>query len=205
MILCDIGNTTFHFLDGRKSIKIPLNEKLPELTENIYFISVNKKATKKLKEKYPKAINLKRYIDFKTSYLGMGIDRMVACMASDDAIIVDAGSAITVDVMKDGKHMGGFILPGLNSYKKTYPRISKKLKFEFKENTKINTLPQSTNEAINYAILNSIITPIKDISKNKEIIFTGGDGKLLSQFFKGSIYKRNLLFTAMKRIIKENK
>ena len=202
MILCDIGNTTFHFLDGRKSIKISLDTTLPDFDKKIYFISVNKKATKKLKAKYPKAINLKNHIDFKTSYQGMGIDRVVACMSIDDGIIVDAGSAITVDIMKNGIHKGGFILPGLNSYKKIYPRISKKLKFEFEVNTKLDHLPQSTNEAINYAILSSIITPIKNIAKDKKIIFTGGDGKLLSAFFKASTYKRNLIFISMKKIIK---
>jgi type III pantothenate kinase len=203
MILCDIGNTTFHFLDGRKSIKIPLEDKLPDFDKKIYFISVNKKASKKLKSKYKNAINLKNHIDFKTSYQGMGIDRMVACMSLENGIVVDAGSAITVDVMKAGKHMGGFILPGLNSYKKIYPRISKKLKFEFDSHTKLNHLPQSTNEAINYAILSSIITPIKEVSKDKHIIFTGGDGKLLKQFFKNSTYKRNLLFNSMKKIIQK--
>lgn len=203
MILCDIGNTTFHFLDGRKSIKIPLDEQLPTFTKPIYFISVNKRATKKLKEHYPKAINLKNHIHFDTKYQGMGIDRIVACMALDNGIIVDAGSAITVDVMENGKHKGGFILPGLNSYKKIYPEISKKLRFEFDTHIKLNKLPKNTNEAINYAILNSIITPIKNIEDGKDIIFTGGDGKLLKYFFKKSVYKRNLLFDSMKRIIKE--
>lgn len=202
MILCDIGNTTFHFLDGRKSIKISLDGELPDFDKEIYFISVNKKATIKLKEKYPKVINLKKYIKFDTSYQGMGIDRIVACLAIDSGIIVDAGSAITVDIMKNGRHKGGFILPGLNSYKKTYPSISKKLKFEFDSHIKLNNLPQSTNEAINYAILNSIITPIKNVSKDKDIIFTGGDGKLLSGYFKNSSYKRNLLFNSMKKLIK---
>lgn len=204
MILCDIGNTTFHFLDGRKSIKIPLDENLPHFTKKIYFVSVNKKASKKLKKRYPKAINLEKYINFDTKYQGIGIDRVLACKALDDGIIVDAGSAITVDVMEKAKHKGGFILPGLNSYKKIYPSISKKLKFEFDTHTKLNRLPKNTNEAINYAILNSIITPIKNICEDKNIIFTGGDGKVLKHFFKRSTYKRNLLFNSMKKIIKEN-
>lgn len=202
MILCDIGNTTFHFLDGRKSIRIALNDNLPEFSKTIYFISVNKRATKKLKEKYPNAINLKKYITFDTKYQGMGIDRVVACLFLDNGIIVDAGSAITVDVMEKGKHKGGFILPGLSSYQKIYPSISKKLKFEFDTHIKLTQLPKNTNEAINYAILNSIITPIKNICEDKKIIFTGGDGKVLKHFFKGSTYKKNLLFDSMKKIIK---
>lgn len=205
MILCDIGNTTFHFLDGRKSIKVPLELELPEFTKKIYFISVNKRATKKLKEKYPQAINLKKYIIFDTKYQGMGIDRVVACMFLENGIVVDAGSAITVDVMEKGKHKGGFILPGLSSYQKIYPSISKKLKFELDTNIKLTRLPKNTNEAINYAILNSIITPIKNICEDKKIIFTGGDGKVLKHFFKNSEYKRTLLFESMKEIIKSSK
>ena len=42
-----------------------------------------------------------------------------------------------------------------------------------------------------FALLKSIILPIKrEICKNKNIIFTGGDGEFLSQFFENSIYKK---------------
>lgn len=204
MILCDIGNTTFNFLIDGKYRKVFLDEELPKLKGDIYFISVNKSGTKKLKELYPKARNLKSMIDFKTKYVGMGIDRQVVCFDEKDCVVVDAGSAITVDIMKNGKHKGGFILPGFRAFSKTYPKISKKLKFDFEKNINLDKIPLQTKDAITYAMMKSIILPIKEVSKNGKIIFTGGDGKLFSKYFENSIYKKDLIFDKMKRIIDAN-
>ena len=204
MILCDIGNTTFHFLINKKHKKYFIDEKIPSFDDEIYFISVNKKASKKLLKTNPNAKDISSFFSFKTKYLGHGIDRMVACLYQDSAIIVDAGSAITVDIMKNKKHKGGFILPGIRAFIKTYPKISKKLKFDFEKSINLDKIPLQTKDAIQYGILKSIILPIKEVSLNKKIIFTGGDGELLSQYFKNSIVKKDLIFENMKRIIDAN-
>ena len=210
MILCDIGNTTYHFKTNENSFKIKIKEsldELPQYKEPIYFISVNKKATKKLLKKYPKAINLENKIQFKTAYQGMGIDRQVVCNYINDGIIVDLGSAITVDIMKKGKHKGGFIIPGVEAYKSIYPNISKKLSFDFEKNTNLDKIPLSTNDAINYAIFSAITLPIiKEYEKYKtKIYFTGGDKNLLKNYFVDIPvkYKKNMIFNSMKKIIKE--
>jgi len=204
LILCDIGNTTFHFLINGKHKKYFLDEKLPIFDEELYFVSVNKSATKRLLKANPKAKDIKEMFKFETKYLGHGIDRALACMFCKDAVIVDAGSAITVDIMKKGKHKGGFILPGFRAFMKTYPKISKKLKFDFEKNINLDKIPLQTKDAITYAMMKSIILPIKEVSKKRKIIFTGGDGKLLSTYFKNSTYKKDLIFENMKRIIDAN-
>jgi len=204
LILCDIGNTTFHFFINGKHKKYFLNEELPKFDDEIFFISVNKKASKKLKQINPQSKNIKKFMNFKTDYLGLGLDRALACYFEKDAIIVDAGSAITVDIMKKGIHEGGFILPGFSAFIKTYSKISKKLKFDFEKNINLDKIPLQTKDAITYAIIKSIILPIKEVSINRKIIFTGGDGKLLSKYFENSIYKKDLIFENMKRIIDAN-
>ena len=204
LILCDIGNTTYHFLINGKHKKYFLNEKVPKFDDDIYFVSVNEKATKRLLKKNPHAKNINKFLNFETSYLGLGIDRAVACSFQYNCVIVDAGSAITVDVVENGKHLGGFILLGLQSFIKSYPKISKKLKFEFEKNINLDKIPLETKDAILFAMLKSIILPIKEVSLNKNIIFTGGDGKLLSKYFENSIYKKDLIFENMKRIIDAN-
>ena len=204
MILCDIGNTTYHFLIKDKHKKYFLDEKVPKFDDKIYFVSVNEKATKKLLKKNPQAKNIKELLDFQTSYQGLGIDRAVACSFQDNCVIVDAGSAITVDIMEESKHMGGFILLGLRRFMKSYPKISKKLKFEFEKEINLDKIPLCTKDAIQYAMLKSIILPIKEVSLNKNIIFTGGDGELLSKYFENSVYKKDLIFKNMKRIIDAN-
>lgn len=204
MILCDIGNTTFHFLIKGKHKKYFLDEKLPKFDDEIFFVSVNKGATKALLKSNPKAQNIKKLMNFKTKYEGLGIDRALACYFEKDSVIVDAGSAITVDIMEKGSHKGGFILPGFRAFMKTYPKISKKLKFDFEKNINLDKIPLQTKDAIQYAMMKSIILPIKEVSKKRKIIFTGGDGKLLCKYFENSIYKKDLIFENMKRIIDAN-
>ena len=212
MILCDIGNSTYHFKTNKKTFKIPTKESLKQLPrytkDTIYFISVNKSATKEFLKKYPKAINLKNIIDFHTAYEGMGIDRQVVCHDIKDGIIVDLGSAITVDIMKKGKHKGGFIIPGIEAYKLIYPNISKKLSFDFEKNINLDKIPLTTNDAINYAIFSAITLPIiKEYEKYKtKIYFTGGDKDLLKNHFVDIPvkYKKNMIFNSMKKIIQES-
>jgi len=211
MILCDIGNTSYHFKTDKKTFKVLIKQSLknlPEyLKETIYFISVNKKATKEFKRKYPQAINLKSMMTFDTAYLGMGIDRQVVCYNIKDGIIVDLGSAITVDIMKNGKHKGGFIIPGIEAYKSIYPNISKKLSFDFEKNTNLDKIPLTTNDAINYAIFSAITLPIlREYKKYKtKIYFTGGDKDLLKDYFVNIPvkYKKNMIFNSMKKIVEE--
>ena len=204
LILCDIGNTTYHFFIKDKHKKYFLDEKVPKFDDEIYFVSVNEKATKKLLKKNPHAKNINKFLKFSTAYQGLGIDRAVACSFQDNCVIVDAGSAITVDIMEEGVHKGGFILLGLQRFKKSYPKISKKLKFDFEKNINLDKIPLRTFDAIQYAMLKSIILPIKEVSLNKNIIFTGGDGEFLSKYFENSTYKKDLIFENMKRIIDAN-
>jgi type III pantothenate kinase len=205
LILCDIGNTTFHFYINGKHQKYLLDEDIPLFDEKIYYISVNEKATSKLKHSNKNSIDLEPFIAFQTKYKGMGVDRKTVCHFVVDAVIIDAGSAITVDIMKNKKHEGGFILPGLDSIINTYPKISSKLDIEFNPKVNLDKIPFCTQDAISYGILKSIIEPIKKvIDKNQKLIFTGGDGKLLSQFFDNSIYKEDLIFENMKGIINAN-
>ena len=204
MILCDIGNTTFHFLVNEKHEKFSLNEDLPKFQETIYFISVNEIATKKLLNNYTTCIDLKEYLEFETIYEGMGLDRKIACIGYSDAIIVDAGSAVTVDIMKNATHKGGIILPGVNNLNNLYKQISSKLDYEINTKVNLDKIPLCTQDAISYSILKSIILPIKELALKQQIIFTGGDGEFLSRYFDNCIYKKDLIFENMKGIINAN-
>ena len=179
-------------------------EKVPKFEDEVYFVSVNEKATKRLLKKNPQAKDIKKLLKFDTTYQGLGIDRAVACSFQYNCVIVDAGSAITVDIMEEGIHKGGFIMLGLHRFMKSYKKISKKLNYDFEKNINLDKIPAQTKDAITYAVMKSIILPIKEVSLNKSIIFTGGDGELISKYFENSIYKKDLIFENMKRIIDAN-
>lgn len=194
----------FIFLVDEKHEKYSLNEELPKFDEIIYFISVNEEASKKLENNYTKCIDLEKYLDFKTVYKGMGLDRKIACNGYSDAIIVDAGSAVTVDIMKNSTHKGGIILPGVNNFNNLYKQISSKLDYEINTKVNLDKIPLCTQDAISYSILKSIILPIKELALEEQIIFTGGDGEFLSRYFDNCIYKKDLIFENMKGIIDAN-
>lgn len=204
MILCDIGNTTFHFNINGKEQRYLVNSHIPDFEQRVYYVSVNDNATAKLKLTNDDIVDLEPYIKFKTNYVGMGLDRRIACCFIEDGIIVDAGSAITVDIIKKGKHKGGFILPGLKAFRDIYPQISHKLDVDLNTKVNLDKIPLCTKDAISYAILKSIIEPIKKVSKKKQITFTGGDGEFLSKYFDSSIYKKDIIFENMRRIINAN-
>ena len=201
MILCDIGNTHFHFnKEGRL-----FDEKECSLKkEKIYFISVNDKKTKELLKKNPNSIDLAKHINFNTSYEGLGIDRIMACKSVEDGVVIDAGSAITIDIMVSGIHLGGYILPGLKAINDSYKKISEKLDYNFISQIDTKILPSNTIEAISYGGIGMVISMIEKASKNQKIYFTGGDGVYLSRFFDNSIYIKDLVFRGMKQTIKEN-
>jgi type III pantothenate kinase len=198
VLLYDIGNTNIKCYDnGQISVVDRFDTK-----ERFYYINVNPNMNKKLK-KFNNGINLAPYFKQSSHYKGIGIDRVASSYTVDDGVIVDAGSAITVDVKADGHHEGGFILPGIGAYKESFANISSSLVFDIDENIDLKVLPNSTNDALNFALFKSIYLMISDVSKDKNIYFCGGDGELLSKFFKNSIYKKDLLFNGMIKVIKE--
>jgi len=196
MILVDIGNTHFHILKENKIMHL---KNAPKLEGNIFYISVNKKKEKEFL-KLNKAVNLKEFVKFDTAYKGLGIDRIMACNSIEDGVVVDCGSAITIDIMKQGIHRGGIIMPGIYAFKQAFVTISDVLKFniDYKE-----SLPQNTNEALNMGSIGAIKCMIEKFRGNKKLYLTGGDGEFFAKFFTNCDYIEDLVFRGMKKTINE--
>ena len=196
MVLVDIGNTHYHILENEKIYNLKFPKKFDE---KIYYISVNKEKEKEFLKLNPKAINLKEYVEFKTNYKNIGIDRIMACLSIENGVVIDCGSAITIDIMENGIHKGGIIAPGLFSFKEAFSKISKVLKVDYKK-IDLDKLPNNTNDALIYGSVGLIIDFIKKF--DLPYYFTGGDGEFLSKFVDG-IYIKDLVFKGMKKVIKE--
>ncbi len=205
MLLCDIGNSSASFLDNSKYFSLSIKDFLDYRNEEkIFYINVNEKIKNALREK-ENFINLEPYFKFDTIYCGLGIDRIAACYTIEDGVVVDAGSAITVDIVSNYMHLGGFILPGILSYRDAYSKISSRLKCEFNTKFSLDAFPQRTVDAVSYGVFKSIILLIKDAAYGKKLYFTGGDGQFLANFFDKAIYDKFLVFRGMKKIVEENK
>jgi type III pantothenate kinase len=204
VILCEIGNTRYHFKQNGRIWSAPCG-KVPDLKleqdEAIYVISVNKRALRRLNAHYP-VIDLEPYVSLDTEYQGLGIDRAVACMAVSDGVIVDAGTAITVDVIQNELHLGGFIYPGLAKFQSMYAQISPRLQGAISFAIDPAKLPESTIEAISYGIITPLVCAVYAVARHKQIILTGGDGGYFARYFEGSIVDQSLIFKGMEKIIK---
>ena len=196
MILVDIGNTNFHIYENGKIYNL---KKPKKFNKKVYYISVNKSKEKEFLLLNPEAVNLKDYVEFKSSYKNLGIDRIMACKTVENGVVVDAGSAITIDVMRDGVHQGGIITLGLFAFRVAFVKISEVLKVKYKD-IDLSKLPQNTNEALVYGSVGSVIGLIKQFSG--PYYFTGGDGEFLAKFVDG-IYIKDLVFRGMIKTIKE--
>ena len=203
MLLCDVGNSYAHFFNGEKYWYESLNDFIENhKKDSVYYINVNEKVKDYLKN-LKNWTDLEKYIKFDTKYSGMGIDRKVACLAIEDGVVVDAGSAITVDLMIDKKHIGGFIMPGFKSIEKAFKSISVKLDKKIDFDIDIEKIPLNTEDAISYGAIKPAVLAIKDFAKDKKIYLTGGDGEKLYKFLNNSVYDKNLIFKGMIKVIKE--
>ncbi|MEA2098513.1 MAG: type III pantothenate kinase [Campylobacterota bacterium] len=199
MILCDIGNTSYYFLDGDDDYKKDVNSFNPSsLKEEIYYICVNPQV-KIVLESLENWIDLTQKVNMTNYYKTMGIDRIFACEAITNGVVIDAGSAITVDVVRDGVFEGGFIYPGKKAMAKSYKNISSALDYEFNFSLNLNRLPKNSQDSISYGYLKLLYNEV--ISYNMPIYLTGGDSKEFKKIFPNAELDELLLFKGMKKVL----
>ena len=120
---------------------------------------------------------------------GIGVDRWLCLLGAaglthHDVIIVDAGSAITIDLLRgDGQHLGGAILPGFNTTLQRFKQILHRADFAHPDISK-NDEPGCSTEAcihIDYeptdvAIVERLIERwFERLASDAVLVVTGGD------------------------------
>ena len=204
VLLADIGNTHFHIYNGSEIEHLSYDEAIAKYSqEALCYISVKQQLDSSI-ENIPSWKNISRQIDLEGAYETMGVDRRALCLSHENGIFVDAGSAITVDIMEEGRYMGGFIFPGLKAMLQAYASISPALETELNETIRLEQLPATTKDGISYGIIASIKALIDKHSDGKKLYFTGGDGKFLSSFFEEATYDEMLVFNGMRKVMKES-
>lgn len=220
MILCDIGNSCAKFQIDGEILRVEFNEfdafcaKILSQNRTVFYINVNPKISNFTSN----FIDLAPFVKFKSSYVGLGIDRVFGALFIENGVVIDAGSAITTDIMEHSRHIGGFIYPGFSALKNAFLSISPRLNLEL-DFTKINkiqtskimqilslnSIPNNTSDALIYGILAPFIKSVEQISKNKKIYITGGDGALIAACLKQAEFDENLVFKSMEKIVKKEK
>ena len=129
----------------------------------------------------------------------LGSDRWCAMIGANqiintDFIVVDCGSAITIDVVSSqdkilSKHIGGYILPGLEMMKQSLGTNTADVKIDLK-NTNTSLAPSNTTiGCVNSAVYLSAVKLIETVfeqqlkqSDGVQCFLTGGDAALLAEF-----------------------
>ena len=201
MLLADIGNSRVHIYDGEKVVHLSHQEAMEQYwNQELKYITVKHQLKKEL-ESLEKWENISELMQIEGQYLTMGIDRKALSLSHKTGIFVSAGSAITVDVVEEGRYLGGFLLPGVKAYIEAYASISPALKTELNPKVSLEALPKTTQDAISFGIISSIKTLIEKYQTDKKLYISGGDGKVLSQFFTNAIFDETLIFQGMKNAI----
>lgn len=142
----------------------------------------------------------------------LGADRWYALIGAESRysfplIVVDIGSAITVDIVNStGQHLGGYITPGIDMMKRSLD-TGTNINFNYSQTlTKNATVPTDTVSAINEGVLLSIAAFIDSICVSAEncsiCILTGGGANQVAPLVNSSvIVDSNLIFFGIKSVM----
>ncbi len=161
-----------------------------------------------LQEKYPRArvfsstnIGEHTRLPIKNCYSPpstLGADRIAAAVGAharfpnEDVLIVDLGTAITIDmVTSNGEFLGGNISPGAAMRFRALHEGTKTLPLCELGEGHISPLGNSTHKAIVAGVVNGIVHEIEGYMRKipqAKIIFTGGDAKFFAERMKSVIF-----------------
>jgi len=203
MLLADFGNTRVHIFDGRNVYHLTHEEAIAGYrTVPLLYICVNHNIKSHIEYIAPWE-DISSCLSIKREYETMGADRKALCLSHPNGIFIDAGSAITVDIVKDGIYQGGFILPGIRAYLEAYKMISPALDTGFNRECSLASLPRTTKDSVSYGIIASIKAVLDGHKTDLPLYFTGGDGEWLSSLFPNSKFDELLVFKGMQKALKD--
>ncbi len=197
MILLDVGNTRTHIWQNGRIEHLPLDEAVRRYhARHVAYINVNPH-NDDLLSAVAGWENLASRLHIPGEYEGMGVDRKALCLAHPEGIFVDAGSAITVDRVAGGVYQGGFIAPGLRTYRRMFAAISPVLDVELNQEIDLHTLPKTTQNSVSYGTIAPIVAAIEKLRGDLPLYLTGGDGPILAKHFPDAVYDEGLVFRGM--------
>lgn len=148
----------------------------------------------------------------------LGKDRLAVAVGGnylfpeENLLIIDAGTAITFDVVTSGgEYIGGNISPGLDMRFKALNHFTGRLPLAGSQDT-WSYFGDNTMSAVIAGVQNGILFEVeayiehfkKNYKKNK-VIFTGGDAKFFDSKVKNSFFvDLNLVSTGLNRILEYN-
>ncbi len=153
----------------------------------------------------------------------LGQDRLAAAVGAaalfpkKDVLIIDAGSAITYDVLShEGHYLGGNIAPGIRVRLQSLHRLSKKLPLvDVDENAMLPLLGKNTNDAIAAGVVRGVAFEVKgyiralraeqDTVADLQVVLTGGHAPFILNHVKDDLHhEKNLVLIGLNVILTHN-
>ena len=186
-----------------------VTERNDELITNLSAIS-----QQVIELKHTTPLPFKWHYDTKAT---IGKDRLAAVAGAialyDDAdlLVIDAGTAITYELVVAGAFMGGNISPGMTTRFSALNQFTSRLPLLGK-NEETPLIGTSTNLAIQAGVQNGIIFEIDGLIQelsnqypNIKTIITGGDAEFFARKLKNPIFVHpNLVLFGLNRILEYN-
>ncbi len=120
----------------------------------------------------------------------LGVDRwlnILAVASLQPVCVVSCGTALTIDVVNNNQHLGGYILPGLNLQLSSLIHGTQRVRPHDITNASL-TFGTNTSEAVHHGVLLSFVASIeravlalKQLTNSDVlVVLTGGDAQKLS-------------------------
>lgn len=207
ILVVDAGNTSIKFtaFEGERILWVQRHGSCPIDTgfapDRIYFASVRSKEQSALlhadiQAEFPDSVwftltsqdeacgVVNAYIEPKR----LGVDRWLGVIAAHhsvkgDVVVVDAGTAIKVDVVGgDGVHLGGYITPGLGMMENALLSNTARIRYDTNEVMAGKGLPDSTARAVTEGCHEMVFGFLERIHRRYpdfKWVVTGGDSHIL--------------------------
>jgi type III pantothenate kinase len=119
----------------------------------------------------------------------LGVDRWLAIAAAyhkynKSLMLVDAGSAITIDIIgPGGQHIGGYIVPGLTLMHDALWKNTSDVRVVGSGTEELWLPGKNTQQSVNKGCLLAAVSMIESLAAQfpVRIVITGGDAKVISQ------------------------
>ncbi len=168
-------------------------------------------------------------VDYKhLNYQNIGADRIIVDSASmkysKNCIVIDLGTATSIDIIKNGKYISGYIYPGLETSKKALILAASQLNNYSYKNIQTDGICIDTESQINDGIIFGMLGAIAKlvnkceehfINKEYKIVVTGGFFNYIVELLtlevvekelgNKYIYDKNLIIDGMQLLEKEIK
>ncbi len=142
----------------------------------------------------------------------LGIDRWLGVLAAralgeGAALVVDAGTAITLDVLTEGgEHAGGYILPGLAMQQSALAAETVRVKFP-QADWQAQSLGTNTAAAVGHGSIRAICALVREVAHEpplnqaSRLYLTGGNARDLAPFLPNAQVVDDLLLIGMQAYV----